>query len=305
MTFLELAQKVLEEAEYPLSSSQIWKIAEENGYTSLLDSQGKTPASTLASQLYTRTKLRNHDRIGIVNDTRPVRFCIVGKEYPYDAWDYSKKGDPDDVEKELSYKESDLHPLLAWFIRTKLIAYPKTINHSKSKKSSYRQWEHPDMVACGFPEGVWKTKAYEVSIRLGGHAVEYYSFEIKKSLSFSNLRESFFQAVSNSSWAHHGYLVAAEISNDIEFEKEVSRLSNSFGIGLIRLDTKVPELSEVLLDADIKDETDLAMMSKLCGNLDFNDFLEQTMKDLDQKDIREDRYDKLWEIEDLVKKFNS
>ncbi|WP_370090397.1 HTH domain-containing protein [Ekhidna sp.] len=302
MTFLELAQKVLEGAEYPLSSSQIWKMAEEKGYASKLDSEGKTPASTLASQLYTRTKLKEHDAIGYVDDVRPVRFLIKGKEYPKDAWDFSS--DPDNKEKELGYKEADLHPLLAWFVRTILIAYPKTINHSKSKKTRYRQWEHPDMVACAFPESVWKTKAYEVSTQLGGHALEYYSFEIKKSLSFSNLRESFFQAVSNSSWAHHGYLVAAEIPNDVEFQKEISRLSNSFGIGLIQLDTKVPELSEVLIDADINDETDLPMMSKLCGNKDFNDFLEQTMKDLNSKDIREDRYDKLWEIEDLVKKFN-
>jgi hypothetical protein len=33
---------------------------------------------------------------------------------------------------------------------------------------------------------------------------------MKKELNFSNLRESYFQAVSNSSWANEGYLVTAE-----------------------------------------------------------------------------------------------
>ncbi len=33
----------------------------------------------------------------------------------------------------------------------------------------------------------------------------------KKIINRSNLRESFFQALSNSSWAHYGYLVAADL----------------------------------------------------------------------------------------------
>ena len=74
MTFLELAQKVLEVAEYPLSSSDIWKMAKELGLDQELDSQGLTPSNTLASQLYTRTKLKGHPEIGYVDDTRPIRF---------------------------------------------------------------------------------------------------------------------------------------------------------------------------------------------------------------------------------------
>jgi hypothetical protein len=62
-----------------------------------------------------------------------------------------------------------------------------------------------------------------------------FSFELKKSLSFGNLREAFFQAVSNSSWANEGYLVAAEISQDEDFLSELRRLSSSFGIGVVQL----------------------------------------------------------------------
>src|SRR5690606_28107148 len=112
----------------------------------------------------------------------------------------------------LSYKERDLHALLAYFIRTRFDAFPKTINHSTSKKKEFGEWTHPDMVACHFPRPHWKTDVYELSSLLGDVQLAFLSFELKLRLSFANLRESFFQAVSNSSWAHEGYLVAANIN---------------------------------------------------------------------------------------------
>ena len=51
-----------------------------------------------------------------------------------------------------------------------------------------------------------------------------------------NYREFFFQAVSNSSWANEGYLVAAEIIQDDELLSELECLSIAFGIGIIQLD---------------------------------------------------------------------
>jgi hypothetical protein len=44
---------------------------------------------------------------------------------------------------------------------------------------------------------------------------------LKKDLNFSNLRESYFQAVSNFSWANEGYLVAVEIDTDKEFMEPI------------------------------------------------------------------------------------
>ena len=46
----------------------------------------------------------------------------------------------------------------------------------------------------------WREEVLNLNQTTGGIAVKLYSFEIKKELSFSNLREAFFQAVSNSSW---------------------------------------------------------------------------------------------------------
>jgi hypothetical protein len=47
----------------------------------------------------------------------------------------------------------------------------------------------------------------------------------------SQLKQYYFQALSNSSWANYGYLVAFEIADGLE--EEMERLNNAFGIGII------------------------------------------------------------------------
>ena len=70
----------------------------------------------------------------------------------------------------------------------------------------------------------------------GNASIKIYSFELKRKVMLSNLREVFFQTVSNSSWANESYLVTAELSNDEDLMIELKRLSTSFGIGVIKLD---------------------------------------------------------------------
>lgn len=63
-----------------------------------------------------------------------------------------------------------------------------------------------------------------------------FSFEMKQKLDLGNLRSEYFQAVSNSSWANEGYLVAPIITTENEdFMSELTLLNNSFGIGVIKL----------------------------------------------------------------------
>ena len=72
----------------------------------------------------------------------------------------------------------------------------------------------------------------------------------------SNYREAYFQAVSNSSWAHDGYLVAAEVLQDDDFLGELERLASSFGVGIINLDLSDINSSVVLYPARGKDFLD-------------------------------------------------
>ena len=136
--------------------------------------------------------------------------------------------------------------------------------------------------------------------RWGALAVKLYSFEIKKQLSFSNLREAFFQAVSNSSWAHEGYLVAADISTDEDFQAELRRLSASFGIGIIQLDLEQPESSAILVPARERDAVDWDALNKLAMNKDVQDILKCIKNDLQTKEIRKEGYDTILTSEQLV-----
>ena len=182
-----------------------------------------------------------------------------------------------------------------------LKAYTKTIQHSKTKKKEFGEWIHPDMVGCYIPIDDWKPEVVEFGAAIGGMAIKLFSFEIKRELTFGNLRESFFQTVSNSSWAHEGYLVAAKVSVDEDFQTELRRLSASFGIGVIKINMEEPDSSEILFPARISESLDWDTINKLTMNPDFKDFLKRIKIDISSKEIRKEKYDKICIQEELVK----
>ena len=144
-------------------------------------------------------------------------------------------------EKKQTFDERDLHKVFCSYLRTRNI-YAKTIYHEKSsnKSDSTQKWVHPDIIGVEFEEFNDATlsllKATEPK-----ESVHIYSYELKKKIETDyQLKQYYFQALSNSSWANYGYLVAFEI-NDLLFE-EMERLNNAFGIGIIQMqvnDTKI------------------------------------------------------------------
>jgi hypothetical protein len=244
------------------------------------------------------------ERIG----QRPARFFLKGK--PSIVKEEIKTSQNRNLEekpnRKRDFKEKDLHALLTYFVRENFNIYTKTIHHEKSRKKSYTQWLHPDMVGVYFLIEDWKEEVADFAKEIGFPSVILFSYEIKKELNFTNLRESFFQAVSNSSWANEGYLVAAEIETDNEFQLELKRLSTSFGIGIIKLNTTDPDTSEIIFPAKRKDELDWDTINKLASdNPDFKEFLRRVKTDLSTKEPREEKYDKLLRKEELVRKFNN
>ncbi len=205
--------------------------------------------------------------------------------------------------KKLGWLEKDLHPLLAHYAYLFLKAHTKTIQHAKSEKKEYGEWVHPDMIGCYFPIDDWKPEVIELGSVLGNIAVKFFSFEIKRELNFGNLREAFFQTVSNSSWANEGFLAAAEISTNEEFRSELGRLSSSFGIGVIRLNLDDPNSSETIFPARIKDYLDWETINKLTMNPDFRDFLKRVKTDISSKEVRKEKYDKVFDAGELLKNF--
>jgi hypothetical protein len=187
-----------------------------------------------------------------------------------------------------------------------LNCYSKTINHSKSDKKSFGEWVHPDMVGCVFPIDEWDNEVLELSSAVGNISVKFISFELKRELNLSTLREKFFQTVSNSSWANESYIVAAEISQNQDFLSELSRLSSSFGVGVIQIDIEDPNSISILYPATIKQNLDWDTMNKLTVmNKDFMQFVKRVRIDLKSNEIRKEKYDKILDegqLEKIIKK---
>ncbi len=223
MTYIELGKKVLEQAERPLSVKEIFEKACEMG----LDKEcndGKILSHSLGSQL------GEHD---ISNDKK--QFYVARKEggaffywlksrereFPPQKTLDAKEEDDEQSEcsgtakkQKTSFDERDLHPLLVKFLdedpNFKLLC--KTIRHNECKKSTAGEckWNYPDIVGVYFPYNKYfpyngyKEETLKFLHHTGQKRHKLFSFELKKELSFSNLKESYFQAVSNSTWANEG-----------------------------------------------------------------------------------------------------
>lgn len=185
------------------------------------------------------------------------------------------------------YKERSLHKLLANHLqKTGILA--KTIFHETSNRTDQAQkWVHPDMVGVGFNEFQNSaTRALLKAAEAKGY-LNLYSYELKRCIENDHqLKEYFFQALSNSSWANYGFLVAFEISEDVM--EEMERLNRSFGIGVIRL-SAYPDEVRTLFPAR-KNELDYYTIDKLCRiNPDFRGFITKAVRVITaQADVIED-----------------
>lgn len=187
--------------------------------------------------------------------------------------------DADDVEviESVALHEKDLYPILIEYLSAELKLYCQRIDERRSRNSrgnGGNQWLHPDIVAMQPVDKGWDELIRNCVKQGAGQRVRLWSFEVKKELNLSNARKSFFQAVSNSSWANEGYLVATSI-RDAETEKELRMLSALHGIGVILLDVENCNESEMLLPARSRPEVDWESTNRiLIENDDFKDYIE-------------------------------
>ena len=303
MTFLELAEQILRETKQPLTSTEIWTLALEKKYDKQLKSQGKTPWATLGALIYVNAKDNPQSPFAQIG-SRPKRFYLKSQKKHIDLSETENiKEVIQGKKKRFDFLEKDLHPYLTYYAYYHLRCYTKTINHVQSTKKEFGEWVHPDIVGCYFPLEEWKNEVYELSSSIGNISIKLLSFELKRELSFGNLRESFFQTVSNSSWANESYLVAAEISNDEDFREELSRLSTSFGIGVIKLNLEDAHSSEIVFPAKYREALDWETINKLTMNSDFKEFISTVKIDITSKKIHKKEYDQVQE-NDLLKRKN-
>jgi len=126
--------------------------------------------------------------------------------------------------------------------------------------------------------GDWTRELRDCVGVLAERRARLWSFEVKLLVNRSNVRKCYFQAVSNSSWSHFGYLVAATIAGD-DTIKELCMLAATHGIGVIQLDSDNPSESQILIPARERAEIDWDMCNRLTEeNRDFVDYISRVRR---------------------------
>ncbi len=322
MTYIELGKKVLEQAERPLKPKEIWEKACEMGLDKERPSIGKTPWSTIGSDLGKDKKqfYVAHKEKG-KKGQETFFYWLKSREREFPPQETLKTKEKDDGQSEClgaakkqenSFDERDLHPLLVKFLDKdpKFRLLCKTIYHQKclKDKKGKCEWNYPDIVGVYFPYNKYSPfDKYDGEIlkflhHTGQKKHKLFSFELKKDLAFINLKESYFQAVSNSTWANEGYLVVKNIKEDVL--DELRRLNQSFGIGVIKLESEISN-SKILLPARER-EIDIPTLNMLVEQspVDFKPFMidinTQIEKGLDTP-IEMNGFDKVLNDEEMQK----
>ena len=319
-TFLNLAEEVLLLAGKPMTPQEIWDAGKQAGIDQKVGTKGQTPWASVNARLI--VDVRDNLQTRFVRNGKPAKFSLKSPEASKAAvaaanalLATSPVPEADDSElvvvvpekvAKFPYKERQIHPFVARFAHYALRGvYCKTIYHETSSKKNYTEWLHPDVVGFWFPFEDYNKELLALSGN-GMSITRFFSFELKRELTFANLRESFFQAVSNSSWAHEGYLAAPNIDDSEDLRDELARLSGSFGIGVIELDLENPQKSQVLFPPKAKDSIDWDGANKLAKeNPDFRKFLTDVRIDISHAVAHATAFDAVPTLEDIEKLWKS
>ncbi|OAV13093.1 hypothetical protein [Moraxella catarrhalis] len=283
--FVDLAVHAMKIVNRPMTTTQLWDFILINKlhhrlYTFDVQKNkfsGKTPSATFAT-----TISQNKHFFEAIPDTKPKQYILKSQQTKLEV----TKNLDQTTHRLAKYHERELHPILTYFLKFDKYfqAYSKTIFHEVSPKGAKGEdkWLYPDMVAVHFEYANYqKNYVLDFITKFNKPPIKIYSFEIKKELNFSNYKESFFQAVSNSSWANEGYLVAAQILPDGQFIEALKKLSQSFGIGIIELNRHNVKQSKILSPAKFKEMMDYSVVNELANkNANFSQFL-KTIIDFD------------------------
>jgi len=180
------------------------------------------------------------------------------------------------LSKNKALAEEDLYPLLGQYLWSGHQIYSKRIDEKRAQNNRGQggnKWLYPDMVGMEDISRGWNEEIIKCVTQYSIQKTRLWSFEVKKLLNLSNVREAFFQAVSNSSWANFGYLVASQIQGS-DTQQELRMLTGRHGIGVILLNVPCPEESQILIPAHERSDIDWNIVNRVAHvNSDFLEYV--------------------------------
>jgi hypothetical protein len=179
-------------------------------------------------------------------------------------------------QSEARLNEHDLYPILATYLKADLDVHSLRIDEKRSKNSRGKggnKWLFPDLVGLEDLGARWHREIKESTKERADTRTKLWSFEVKLVVNTANVREVYFQAVSNSTWANVGYLVAREFSGS-DTLRELRVLAGLHGIGVIRLNSDAPSESEILIPSVVRNDVDWDTANRIAEeNDDFVDYI--------------------------------
>lgn len=280
MTINDAILQALEDLNKPVSYTEVSKHVQ---IKKLCEFGGATPEQTVSANLGNFIR-KNDSRVGRTKQGKTYFYYLTKNKNEDTLLSSLEVVKTDDLKKnKADYQERDLHKLFVSYLKSKDI-YAKTIFHEESKnsKDDHQKWVHPDIIGVKFVHLKNDTSIKLLKTLEKKDSCELISYEIKKEIRNDyDLKKSYFQAVSNSSWANSGYLVAFDI--DTKVYQEMERLNKAFGIGIIKLHSN-PFESQIIFPSSYR-ELDYQTIDKLCHiNEDYRKFIDQIEKILNADD---------------------
>lgn len=278
----------------PYTSSEIAQWIVENKKKECNEKLKNTRVSTneeLISQL--------RAEIGARNDALSKDNILMTADKPrkyYFPLEESESVCSEKKKRKYTQPEKLLYPVLAEFCKSIDIDTLR-IDEKGSQKNlgkNHNKWLHADVVGFKDITKSFSKEVKECIVEYSGERSLLYSFEVKDGIiDIANLRENFFQTVSNSSWANYSYLVAEGIQD--KAKEELQLLCASFNIGFIQLDKEVPKESDIVIQAP-KTELDWNMINRIATvNPDFKKYLKNISLSY-KKHYNSDIQSPLWDI---------
>ncbi len=220
-----------------------------------------------------------HPELRTTEGVRPRLYYWTLKSEESEVDEAERKGEPLLTDSDVSkVHEHDLYPMLVEFLHSEQGIHGYRIDERKSSNTrgaGGNKWLFPDVVGIENLTVGLNPEVVAAIRESRDKRIRLWSFEVKILINRSNARETYFQAVSNSSWANLGYLVAANIEGANTL-KELRILYAMHGIGLIKLDTANPAESQILIPARERSDIEWAMCSRLASeNKDFRAFMKR------------------------------
>jgi len=222
--------------------------------------------------------LKHHPQIRTDEGVKPRKYYWTELTEEQEAGATATSDPTAALDVALKVSEAELYPKLIDYLQSELSTHGSRIDErraSNTRGGGGNKWLFPDIVGVKLLVGSFHPEVKTLVRELREPDTIISSYEVKLKLNISNVRETYYQAVSNSSWAHLGYLVAAEI-NGAETISELELLYSMHGIGVIRLDPLSPSESSILIPARPKHQLEWAMCDRIAKeNPDFLRFLKR------------------------------